>query len=260
MKPITFVIILHIVVVLLLVWLGIALNDKIKNDYTGLITVFSIALGLYTTALNFLYRRSQRFYLLVNRVLLKLRHTHTFWQPHFHFGLGQEQKAQIIEEIWRHFQTGQYGSSIKRNQTPTTLEITIDELFIAMFRLDQNCLDLHFEQKLLVPSHLYVEYRRKLSKLAEGIAGILKPVSSKYGIIVSFDEGNRNPYFGFFVNRVPPDLLQTFQVVFRLTNDSDCRVEAGIDQVNIEGGNLTDTFEALGQVLSMRAIPQGGLR
>ena len=254
------VVILHIVVIFLLIWLGITLDGKIKNDHTWLIAVFSIALGLYTTVLNFLYRRWQRFYLFVNRVLLKLRHTHTFWQPHFHFLLGKEPEAQIIEEVWRHFQTGQYGSATMRNKTPKTLEITIDELFVAKLRLGQNCVDLQFEQKLLVPSHLYNEYRRKLSKLAEGIAGIIKPVSSKYGIIVSFDEDNRNPYFGFFVTRVPAQLLQTFQVTFRLTNDSDCFVEAGIDRVNIEGGNLTDTFEALSQILSLTAIPQGGLK
>jgi hypothetical protein len=260
MKTISTVIILHIVFLVVIIWLGVTLNDEINNKYAGAITVFSIAFALYTTALNFLYQRWQRFYLFINRVLLKLRRTHTFWQPHFHFILKQEPEAQIIEELWKYFQSGRHGSVIKRNQTPSTLEITIDELFVAKIWLGQNCLDLYFEQKLLVPSHLYNEYRRKLSRLAEGIAHIIKPVSSKYSILISFDENNQNPYFGFFVNRVPAQLLQTFQVTFRLTSDSDCFIEAGINRVNIEGGNFTDTFEALGQVLSLTAIPQGGLK
>ncbi len=260
MKIISTVIFLHILFIGLLIWLGIALNDEVKNEYTGVITVFSIALALYTTALNFLYQRWQRFYLFINRVLLKLRRTHTFWQPHFRFILRQEPEAQIIGELWKYFQAGQHGSVIKRNQTPSTLEITIDELFVAKIRLDQNCLELYFEQKLLVPSHLYNEYRRKLSRLAEGIASRIKPASSKYSILISFDENNQNPYFGFFVNRVPAQLLQTFQVTFRLTSDSDCFVEAGIDRVNIEGGNFTDTFEALGQILKSNSNSTGRIK
>jgi hypothetical protein len=254
------IIILHIIVISVLVWVGIALNDAISNEYAGLIAVFSIALGLYSTVLNILYQRWQNFYLFVNRMLLILRRTHTFWQPHFHFELGRDHDAHVIGEVWKHFQTGQYGSPIKKNQTSMTLEVSIDDLFIVSLRLGQNCLDLKFESRLLVPSHLYDEYRRRLSKLAEGMASILKPVSTKYSIITTFDGRNRNPYFGFFVSRVPAELLQTFQVAFRLTHDSDCRVEASIDCVNIEGANLTDTFEAVNQVLNLRALPQGGLK
>jgi hypothetical protein len=254
------IILLHILGVILLLWLGFALNEKISREYSGVITVFSLALCIYSIILNYLYRRWQKFHLFVNRILLIFRRTHTFWQPHFHFELERDCDARIVEEVWKHFQTGQYGSSIRKNQTPTTLEVSIDNLFIVSLRIGQNCLDLKFESRLLVPSHLYNEYRRRLSKLAEGIASILKPISTKYSIIVTFDGRNRNPYFGFFVSRVPAELLQTFQVTFRLTHDSDCRVEAGIDCVNIEGANLTDTFDAVNQVLSLRALPQGGLK
>jgi hypothetical protein len=186
------------------------------------------------------------------------RRTHTFWQPHFHFEFGQSCDSSVIEDLWKHFSTGEYGKTVKKDQTLTTLRVSIDNLFVVSLRIGDTSLDLAFDQKLLVPSHLYDTYRQRLSKLAEGARNIVNPATAKYSIIVSFADGTRNPYYGFFVSRVPAKLLQNFQVTFRLGPHSDCRIEAGMDQVDIEGASLTDTFDALNQVLSLKALPLGG--
>lgn len=253
-----FIIIGHIVLIVLLLWLGTSLNAKINHDYAGVITVFSLALGIYSTALNILYQKWQRFHLFANRIFLIFRRTHTFWQPHFHFEFGQSCDSSIIEDLWKHFSTGEYGRTVKKDQTLSTLRVSIDNLFLMSLRVGDTSLDLAFDQKLLVPSHLYDTYRQRLSKLAEGARNTVNPTTAKYSIIVSFGEGARNPYYGFFVSRVPAKLLQNFQVTFRLGPHSDCRIEAGMDQVGIEGVSLTDTFDALNQVLSLKALPLGG--
>jgi hypothetical protein len=56
---------------------------------------------------------------------------------------------------------------------------------------------------------------------------------------------------------VSADLLQNFQVVFRLDARSSCRVEAGKEDVNIESESMTELFEALKKVLSLEALPAG---
>lgn len=236
----------HAFAIALLAWAGLALNDAISRKYAGVVTVFSLAAGLYTTVLNILYQRSYAFHLLVNRVRLKLARTHTYWQPHFHLALGERshENQSLMDELWDLLRTGEYGRPVKREQTPTTLAVALDDLLVLKFRVYDGSLDMGFEQKLLVPSHLYDDYRRRLARLAEGITRAVRPARTEYAIQVSFGDGVRNPYYGFFVNRVPASLLQDFQVAFRLAPQSDCHIQAGTDHVSVEAPTLSDTFEA----------------
>lgn len=259
MKKVMIIIAVHVVGIGLLTAIGLRLNAVISEKYAGLVTVYSLAVGVYTTVLSVLYQRSYAFHLFVNRLRLKFARTHTFWLPHFRFGVAgpQENAADFLDGLWGLFKKGMYGRPVRRDRTVTTLVVALDDLLVVKFRVENGFLSVSFEQRLLVPSHLYDDYRRRLAKLAEDVAKIVHPTSTTYGIQVSFGDGARNPYYGFFVNRVPASLLQDFQVTFRLAPHSDCRIEAGTDHVNVEAASLTDTFEALNQVLRLRALPKG---
>lgn len=247
----------HIVGITLLIVIGYAFNDKINDDYAGMITVLSIGIAIYSTAINILYQKNQRFYLFVNRVLLQLKRTHTYWQPHFHYELNQGNLEQLLSRLWELFRNNKYGIAVKEEETANTLKISLDDLFSISFRVSDNSVTLSFDKKLLVPAHSYNEYRHRLSKLAEGVSGVITPRTSAYSIIVSFKEGEKNPYYGFFVNRVPPELIQDFQVGFLSKCHSGCRIQAGLDCVDIEGDNITDTFGALAEILALKSLPQG---
>lgn len=253
----------HIVVALLLFRVGISFNDIIKKyseNYTGLITLFSVAFGIYTTALNILYQRSPTFHLFIHRLLLKITRTHTYWQPHFDFTLDQEQVANpsLLIEVWEMLRQGRHGNAVKRDETPTTLSATLDNLFVLRLRLNDTSLCAFLDQKLRVPTHLYDTDRRRLTMLAEDLQRVTKSTMTRCSVRVSFPEGKRNPYYGFFINRLSPSLLQNFQVIFRLNAKSDCRIEAGIDHVNVEGTSFSEMFDGLSQVLTLQALPEGG--
>lgn len=255
----------HVIVVGLLLWAGLALNDVIKtysDAYTGIITLFSIAFGLYTTALSCLYQRNAAFHLFVHRLLLKISRTHTYWQPQFDFQLDQEQLANpsLLAQVWEMLRQGRHGNAIQKDETPTTLSVSLDDLFIVRFRRNETSLCAFFDQKLLVPSQLYDAFRQRLALLAEDLQRVAKPTMTRCSVRVSFPKGKRNPYYGFFVNRLSPSLLQDFQVIFRLDAKSDCRIEAATDHVNVEGTSLSEMFDALTQVLTLRALPKGGAR
>lgn len=94
-------------------------------------------------------------------------------------------------------------------------------------------------------------------RLVEDLSQAVKPITTQCGIVIEFAEGKSNPYYGFFVNRIPARLLEDFQVTFRLDPASDCRIEADQKHINIEGTRLTEVFEALAQVLTLRALPGG---
>ena len=251
----------HLVAIALLFWCGVAFNDPIvqsQNHHAGLVAVFSIAFGIYSTVINFLYQRNQAFHLFLNRIWFRLVRTHTYWQPHFTMDLNSDRlNVQILDEIWEMFSVGNHGSVQRKVATPTTLMIAFDELWVVRFRTDQNKLFMDFDQKLLVPSHLYNQYCQRLAKLVESVNQLVKPNSLQCGLRVSFEVGIKNPYYGLFINRIEPDLLQNFQVVFRIDAKSSCRVEAGKEDVNIESKNMADLFETLKKVLSLEALPAG---
>ena len=253
----------HVVAIGLLLWAGLALNHVIKqysDAYTGVITLFSITFGVYTAVLSFLYQQNAAFHLFVQRLLLKIARTHTYWQPQFDFQLDQEQQPNglLLAQVWEMLSEGRHGHAVQREKTPTTLSVSLDDLFVVRFRVNDTSLCAFFDQKLLVPTHMYKEYRQRLALLAESLQQVAKPTMTRCGVRVSFPEGKSNPYYGFFINRLCPSLLQDFQVTFRLDARSDCRIEAGTDYVNVEGTSLSEMFEALMQVLAIRARPKGG--
>lgn len=80
MKKIILIILAHLAAVAFLYLFGSSLNDRIvqsQTSHAGVISVFSIAFGIYSTVLNFLYQRNQAFHLFVNRIWFRLIRTHT---------------------------------------------------------------------------------------------------------------------------------------------------------------------------------------
>lgn len=263
MRLILTLILAHIVAIAGLFWLGVVFNDQIanwSNDYQGGITVLSVAFGLYSFAVNALYQRSQTFYVWVNRLRLVFARTHTFWQPAFDFDLRLEQTIDptgLLDRIADAIAASTVAECRRVANTPTMISVNVDNLMCFVIRLRENAVHVGLDRRLLVPSHLYDTYSKRLARLAESVCGEIRPASARYGMIVGFSEGVANPYYGFFVNRVPIELLSSFQASFRLDCDSSCRIAAEKDRVSIESSSLTDMFTALTQVLSLKAIPQG---
>jgi hypothetical protein len=253
----------HIVAIALLLALGLHLNgnsNSITTQYHGVISVFSVAFTCYTTFLNFWYRKSPKFHFTVNRVLLWFSKTHTYWQPHFQFSLGSGSDAAALNQSWTILQSGRYGRAVKKDETPTSFSVSLDDLLTMKFRVADSSLFVSFGHKLLVPSHLYDSYRQRLGRLVEDLVQVLKPDAMQCGVLIEFAEGKSNPYYGFFIHRVPTPLLEDFQATFRLDASSDCRIEADRRHINIEGSRLTEVLEALNQVLSLRELPSGDAR
>lgn len=251
----------HVVGVALLIGVGFALNSTIHQyaeDYAGLITVFSTAFGVYAFIVNLLYHKNRAFHLWVNRILLVLTRTHTYWQPSFDFDLRQESShdcSVLVQEVLGVLREPEFGNTTISQPSLNTATVCFDELMCFVLRVEDLHLHIHLDRKLLVPSHLYEKYSHRLARIAEAVQHVVQPTAVRCGMTISFGDGVKNPYYGFFVSSVPADLLHTFQVSFRLDQRTSCRVEAGTDQVTIEGKSLVDLFAALSQVLNLRATP-----
>lgn len=262
MKSIILVIVAHLVGIAALVGLGLLLNDTLKaNTYGGVTTVLSTAFGIYCFVVNILYHKNQRVFLWVNRLLLLVRRTHTYWLPAFDFTLSDTTLAnrhEAINEVEKALAASPHKKIQRSNETPSSATITIDDTFFFVIRVDETHLHVTLDRKILVPAHLYEAYRQRLARFAEVISNAVHPESVRLGITITFGDGVSNPYFGFFVQRVPSQLLRHFQASFLLDQASSCRIEAGTDSINIESQGAVDFFEALSQVLALKAIPTEG--
>lgn len=254
----------HVLGLAILVSLGLAFNDTIKDhtsDYQGVTTVLSVAFGLYCFAVNFLYHKNQNVYLLVNRLLLMVRRTHTYWLPAFDFTLS-DTSLQHRRGLIAHVETALAElphRKIKRiNETPSSATICIDDKLFLALRLDDSHLFVTLDRRILVPSHLYETYRQWLARIGEIITKAVRPESVRLGMQITFDDGAVNPYYGFFVRRVPSHVLRHFEASFQFGHGSTCRIEAATDSINIEGTSAVDFYSAISQVLALKAAPAGG--
>ncbi len=248
---------LHVLGVVLLVFVGLRLNDTLDR-YAGVSSVLSGAFGIYLLAFSFLYNRNPRFYAAVNRLLLLVQRDHTFWLMDIDFEIepgGYGEQHALLDEILARLRSGGLGRVCVRSQTANRLEFTIDDLIGLVVGLGGARLHVSLDRKLTVPVHAYGEYQRRLLAIAEAIQGVARPTQVRCSVQVSFREGRQNPFYGFFVGRIPAKLLEVFHVVFRIDATSGCRVEASQDHVGVEANSLGVLFEGLTQVLSFRALP-----
>lgn len=261
MRTVIVVILAHILGLLVLLAIGIWINDwwtAQAGGYTGITTVFSAAFGVYSFAVNILYQKNRWFYLLVNRLRLALTRTHTFWQPGFDFELGEVdvgKRQAVLECVLSALREANIGRVRLGATTATTATVYVDDLMCLQFRLGETNLNLSLDRKLLVPAHLYGVFAKKLARIAELVQTTSGAVAARLGVIVSFGEGAGNPYFGFFVSRVPGDLLENFEVRFLLDRRSTCHIEAGADHVTVDARSVVDFAHALSAVLSLHALP-----
>ena len=230
--------------------------------YHGVVTAFTSIYGAGVTAYNILYHKNRKFYLFVNRLWFKMVRTHTLWNVSFRFSLGPAydgDHSPILSRLAERFRDGKYGSASVEQVSRSLLNVVLQhhEPMGLNFSLGDDELYVGSDREMLVPAHLYERYQRRLKLVVDDIIAVVKPVHSRCGLTVSFGEGTRNPYYGLFVDRVPPDLLQQFQVTFRLDRDSDCRIEADTDRVEVQATNAVDLFQALSQVLNFEALPKG---
>jgi len=263
MKTLLWIVLAHVAVIVALVFFGLWISpmiDQYAKKYSGVITVLSTFFGVYSLVLNLLYQRNLAFHLFVDRLRLLVSRTHTYWLPSFDFELLEEtarDRQAVLDSAVEAIEHGHGGKSRRSISTPNSTAISLDDLICLTLRVEDGCLHVTLDRKILVPVHLYDSYRHTFARIAESLAQTIKPVSMRCGINVSFAEGMKNPYYGFFLSQLPADLINHFEVSFRMNNRASCRVEASTDHVNVEGQNLVEFFDTLSKVLSLRALPVG---
>jgi hypothetical protein len=259
MKTLAITIALHLVAIVAIIWLGLVINTPLINateNFAGVITLLSTAFGIYSFAVNILYRSNRRFYFWVNRLRLHLSRTHTYWKPSFTFSLDPSkagERIELLDVIWNELVIEKIGDLKKVEQNANTLRVEFDNLLCFVFRLYPDRLHAGLDRRLLVPCHLYDKHRTQFARVAEILQRVTSAHCTSLGLTLSFDDGVTNPYYGYLLNRLPGESLERFEVSFSPQPYLLCRVEASKDEITVNGSRIIDVFETLGQVLTLKA-------
>jgi len=244
---------IFVLVVLVIVLFKPAWAINIDQRFQAL----SLVLGRLLFSLQYLYFRSQPFYLVVNRLRFWLTNEATDWNFSIDLhGSGVadpletavqciQQAQQLRPEVWEDGQFSKIlnmqGYALRLTLVPECIEELGDE------EEEQTvCLQV---SNLQLP---YRSYQRKLSEevfpLLERVVKVLKPESEKYALKIGFK--SPNPFFGFFVNRLEYPKVTTFQCdFFETVAGKDEAVRVTKDRIEV----VTDSLQAA-KALSLRYV------
>ncbi|GHT36418.1 hypothetical protein FACS189427_08000 [Planctomycetales bacterium] len=135
--------------------------------------------------------------------------------------------------------------------TKAEIEIEKGDRYILDF--DGVSLFISTDRVLTVPRGLYEKKNKFLIGFVEKIRELTKAISISSEIQIQFED-KKNPYYGFFVNSLPADLLDSFDVSLRTDTESECIVIANNDGITVKGKNLLDTFTTLKDVLLLQPL------
>lgn len=248
-----FILTLFSLVVLAVVFLKPGWAINIDQRFQAL----SLVLGWLLFSLQYLYFRSQPFYLFVNHARFWITNEATDWNFSVDLRGSRvanpletatdciQQAQQLRPQVW---EDGQFSKVL--NMQGYALRLTLVPDYVDGLEDEEEeqviCLQV---SNLQLP---YRSYQRKISEevfpLVERVVKVLKPESEKYALKIGFQ--SPNPFFGFFVNRLEHPKVTSFECdFFETVAGKDEAVRVTKDRIEV----VTDNLQAA-KALSFRYV------
>jgi hypothetical protein len=209
-------------------------------------------------AFEFCYLRDERFFLFIQRNLLRFRRIHTFWRLTVSYegaGVVDDSGAplgrQLTERLREVFDARSRGiCSWQVGANFSNVIVDDRDRFNFGFEYETRRAALT-SSKMLVPSHLYERSLKELAGTLTEVERVLRPTRSDYRLEISFER--QNPYFGFFVRNVPQELVRHFRCVFRTVplHGAECVIEATESTILLNARDHHTLHEAAGKYLTL---------
>ena len=242
--------------------LGTSYNASTPQErFANLKSALGILVGYYSFVFNWYYNTNPRVYGFVNRYLLLVRRTRTFWDMNLEFAFESrpgEQLSKLLGELEAKLLESKLGKLKIESRTVDRMKFVLDtgeDEVGFIVHLEDGLMTVCLDRKITVPLDAFSDYQNLLIKIAEKMQFVVKPDRVLCNVQVYFRQGKPNPFYGFFVNRIPARWLETFHVVFRVDRHPDCRIEASTDHVGVQADSLTNLFSGLEEVLTFQALP-----
>jgi len=211
-----------------------------------------------------LYAKSKKFYFIVKKFKYMFIRNCTFWNVAFRFVITHVDTRTILEQnlanILGEISKANIGNAEieKKSQSSVTLIIKGGTALGFLIETDGDNISVISDRLITVPAHHAHKTQYRLRKLAETLTKIFNPSQTFCTVDVTFDGPDKNPYYGLFVDRVPKELIQDFNVRFSVAQASGCTVEAHKDKISLQARSVTDLLDGVESVLTLSALPVGG--
>jgi len=200
---------------------AICFNDWFTR-WNGAIGILSLCLLVGTWIANFYYLKNERFYLLIQRLLLHFRRTDTTWFFNVHYQNIAKNNNQLpwethnfAEHIALILKEAVNKPVLIKNQLLNLSSFSLDSLIHLTLRHNSDPIVTLAVDKLLVPAHRYKEYMQTVTEVLAVLERDLRAREVAYTMHIEFPKPN--PYFGFFIRHIPKDHLSEFRCTFTPT-------------------------------------------
>jgi hypothetical protein len=236
------IVLVIILPLVLCIFAGIKLNDWL-GKWTGAICATSIIINIYVFIGSYYFYKSERFYLWIQRQLLRFKRTDTNWYFQVSYenisqsgGKFAWQEEKFIDRLACNIE-GLVGKSVSiEKDILYCLFLVIDNQIRLTLRYGDNGNASLAISKLLVPSHRYDEYISWLSDIFSEIEREFRSRDVQYRMHIEFP--HKNPYFGFFVRNIPRKLLREFRCTFFSSLSEGASVDATNNEIIIDTDSL----------------------
>jgi hypothetical protein len=207
-----------LIIGLIVLILAICLNDWFTR-WSGTLGILSFFLLVLTWISDFYYFKNERFYLLIQKLLLLFRRTDTTWFFNVNYksitkndGQFSWQKDNFAENIALKLKESTNKPVLIKKQLSNLSSFSLDSLINLTLRYSSDQDITLTVDKLLAPAHRYKDYLHILTEVFSTLEREL--LANKVCYSMHIELSKRNPYFGFFIRHIPEDGLSKFRCTF----------------------------------------------
>lgn len=242
-----------------LVWAGRATINKTYPDWEGVIASISLILAIYVAILQWFFNHSDHFFLTVQRLKLRFLRTHTHWCLTAKFELscdlfkdGISNIPELFKQIQRSLESVE-DRDISIANTDTTLNVVFGSEDTISFSINSNETERPYiylkTNKMLVPSHIYNEKLHNLGRWLESIGNLDYTLDPSYELQIEFKQ---NPFFGFYLKRLPRELIENFNCSINLpTTKSTSEVTTTKDYILVRSTIVSSLLQSANDCLTL---------
>jgi hypothetical protein len=206
-------------------------------------------IALVTPSITGLYFKNRFFYLWVQRnLLLPFRNTHSDWEYVLQYKLSEVDSFTKA----RSFIKNLYAGSIKiNNDLLNKFDYVVDQKTSFSLELSdiENELWLTLTSgKFTVPSYEYDEKLHEIVAYINDLENLLSPMKRDYSISIEFLE--KNPYFGFLLQNLPPEYIKDFRLNISLPARNNAVITANKNVLTVNSPNVVNLQKVVTDYLS----------
>ncbi|MBO8169304.1 MAG: hypothetical protein H0Z35_09000 [Thermoanaerobacteraceae bacterium] len=184
-----------------------------------------LILGWVLFTLQFTYNNSEKFYLLIQRIVFNIKNPDCIWNmevqmtgdfdreifkkiDELFYSKDQNLKIYDISNTRKIYKLSTISFEISVKEDEGTINISVQDLEVS-YRRAKNIID------------------KELAKIFENLQLSLKPDNNSFGLHVEFK--GFNPYFGFFIRRLNASTISSFNITIKIEEDCVAVYKNSID-------------------------------